>query len=104
MLRLALSIGYNLIVRLIFRTGIADHQCGFKAMNKKTASQLMTQTSNDRFVFDTELIVRAKKMRIPVEEIQIDWIERRRKKANGRWIRTTIEMMHDLIVFRGKLK
>lgn len=103
-LRLALSVGYNLIVRLIFRTGIVDHQCGFKAMNKKIASQLMTQTSNDRFVFDTELIVRAKKMSIPVEEIQIDWIERRQKKANGRWIRTTIEMMHDLIIFRGKLK
>lgn len=102
-LRLALSIGYNLIVRLIFRTGIADHQCGFKAMNKKVARKLIAQTSNDGFVFDTELIVRAKRSGIPVEEIQIDWAERRPKRANTRWLRTSFEMMKDLTVLKENL-
>jgi glycosyltransferase involved in cell wall biosynthesis len=102
-LRLALSIGYNLIVRLIFRTGIADHQCGFKAMNKKVARKLIAQTSNDGFVFDTELIVRAKRSGIPVEEIQIDWAERRPKRANTRWLRTSFEMMRDLTVLKENL-
>jgi glycosyltransferase involved in cell wall biosynthesis len=102
-LRLALSIGYNLIVRLIFRTGIADHQCGFKAMNKKVARKLITQTSNDGFVFDTELIVRAKRSGIPVEEIQIGWAERRPKRANTRWLRTSFEMMKDLTVLKENL-
>jgi len=101
--RLTLSIGYNLIVRLIFRTGIRDHQCGFKAMRKEVAKQLIAKTSNDGFVFDTELIVRAKKMGIPVEEVEIDWIERRPKRANTKWLRTSIEMMKDLIVLKENL-
>jgi glycosyltransferase involved in cell wall biosynthesis len=102
-LRLALSIGYNLIVRLIFRTGITDHQCGFKAMNKKVARKLIAQTLNDGFVFDTELIVRARRSGIPVEEIEIDWAERRPKRANTRWLRTSFEMMKDLTVLKEKL-
>jgi hypothetical protein len=92
-----------LIVRLIFRTGIRDHQCGFKAMRKEVAKQLIAKTSNDGFVFDTELIVRAKKMGIPVEEVEIDWIERRPKRANTKWLRTSIEMMKDLIVLKENL-
>ncbi len=102
-LRLTLSIGYNLLARLIFRTGIGDHQCGFKAMKKKVAEQLIANTSNDGFVFDTELIVRAKKSGIPVEEVQIEWAERRPKKANTKWLRTSIEMMKDLIVLKENL-
>jgi glycosyltransferase involved in cell wall biosynthesis len=102
-LRLALSVGYNLIVRLFFRTGITDHQCGFKAMNKKVAKKLIAQTSNDGFVFDTELIVRAKKSGTPVEEIQIDWTERRLKRANAKWLRTSFEMLKDLTVLKENL-
>jgi hypothetical protein len=102
-LRLTLSIGYNLMVRLIFRTGIRDHQCGLKAVKKKVAKKLIAKTSNNRFVFDTELIVRAKKLGIPVEEIQIDWTERRPKRANTKWLRTSIEMMKDLIVLKENL-
>lgn len=102
-LRLTISAGYNLIARLIFRTGITDHQCGLKAMNMRVAKKLIAETSNNRFVFDTELIVRAEKAGIPVEEIQIDWTEKRSKRANTKWVRMTIEMMKDLIVLKENL-
>jgi glycosyltransferase involved in cell wall biosynthesis len=102
-LRLTISVGYNLIARLIFRTGIRDHQCGLKAMKKTVAEELIAKTSNNRFVFDTELIVRAKKLGIPVEQIQIDWAERRPKRGNTKWLRTSIEMMKDLVVLKESL-
>lgn len=102
-LRLTISVGYNLMARLIFGTGIEDHQCGLKAMRKKVAEKLIAKTSNNRFVFDTELIVRAKRLSIPVEEIQIDWAERRPKRANTKWLKTSIEMMKDLVVLKESL-
>jgi len=103
-LRLTLSMGYNMLARLFFRTGITDHQCGFKAMKKKVAKQLIAQTSNDGFVFDTELIVRAKRLGIPIKEVQVDWVERRPKRANTKWLRASFEMMKDLIVLKENLR
>ncbi len=102
-LRLMLSLGYNFVVRLVFRTGVRDHQCGFKAMSKKVASKLMSQTMSNRFVFDTELIVLAKKLGVPVEEVQIGWIDRRPRSANIKWVRIAIQMMKDLLLFNRNL-
>jgi glycosyltransferase involved in cell wall biosynthesis len=102
-LRLIMSVGYNLIVRAVFRTGIADHQCGFKAMNKRVAKKLTGNTMNDKFVFDTELIVRARRSGIVVEEAQIDWAEKRSRKANIKWMKVATRMMKDLVVLKSSL-
>ncbi len=99
-LRLLLSLGYNLIVRLVFGTGVTDHQCGFKAMSKTVARMLMAETANNGFVFDTELIVVAKKLGVPIEEVGIDWVERRSRSANGKWMRATLEMLRELVLLR----
>ena len=99
-LRLLLSLGYNLIVRLVFGTGVTDHQCGFKAMSKTVARRLMAETANNGFVFDTELIVVAKKLGVPIQEVGIDWVERRSRSANGKWMRATLEMLRELVLLR----
>jgi glycosyltransferase involved in cell wall biosynthesis len=99
-LRTVLSLGYNLVVRLVFRTGIKDHQCGFKAMKREIAERLIAQAMNDGFVFDTELIVLATKLGIPIEEVQVDWIDRRPRISNVKWLRTTVEMMKDIAILK----
>lgn len=100
-LRVMLSLGYNLAVRLFFRTGVRDHQCGFKAMNKDVAKCLMSQTRNDRFVFDTELVVLAKRLGIPIDEVQIEWVDRRPRCSNIKWIRAIPEMLKDVVILNG---
>lgn len=98
--RLVLSLGYNTIVRMFFRTGIKDHQCGFKAMKKEVAVKLMAQTLNNRFVFDTELIVLARRLGIPIKEVQVDWIDRRPRTANIKWMKAVAGMIKDVMILK----
>lgn len=75
--RVVLSLVYNILVRALFRTGVRDHQCGFKAMKTDTARKLMAGIRNDGFVFDTELIVRARRLGVPVRRLLIKWADNR---------------------------
>ena len=76
--RTLFSLGYNLFVRVLFLDGVHDHQCGFKAMSRK-ASQSLRDTRSDGFFFDTEMIVRCKKLGFPVVEVGVEWAETKRK-------------------------
>jgi glycosyltransferase involved in cell wall biosynthesis len=68
---------YNNLVRLLFRTGISDHQCGLKTLSPKASAIALTCESND-FFFDTELIIRCKKANIPVTEYNAMWTENKK--------------------------
>jgi len=97
--RTILSLGYNSVVRLLFRTGVADHQCGFKGLRNADARVLFEQVVDDGFLFDTELILRAKKFGLPIKRIPVNWKERR---PGGRLqlspLTTTLKMGVGLIV------
>jgi glycosyltransferase involved in cell wall biosynthesis len=99
-LRVMLSLGYNTLVRLLFQTGVKDHQCGLKVMNADVARRLVDKIKNDGYVFDTELIVLAKKLNIQVQQVQVRWVGGRPRKSNLRWVRIGFAMMKDLITLR----
>ena len=44
LLRVMLSVAYNTCASAMFRTGVKDHQCGFKAMRADDARSLMNET------------------------------------------------------------
>ncbi|OGX26883.1 MAG: hypothetical protein A3D10_05635 [Omnitrophica WOR_2 bacterium RIFCSPHIGHO2_02_FULL_48_11] len=78
-----ISVIYNFVVRLLFRTGIADHMCGFKAFRREVILKLVEEMGYDhsleRGIFwDTELLIRARRRGYRVKEIPIWWIERRK--------------------------
>ena len=75
--RTILSLGYNSLARLLFRTGVDDHQCGFKGLRSADARVLFERVVDDGFLFDTELILRAKKFGLPIKRIPVKWKERR---------------------------
>lgn len=77
MLRRLLSTGYNALVRLLFRTSIRDHQCGLKILAMDFAREVLPRIRCDGFLFDTELIVQARRMKVPVESVRVDWVENR---------------------------
>ena len=100
LLRVMLSVAYNTCVRAMFRTGVRDHQCGFKAMRTDVARKLMTETKNDGFVFDTELIVLATKRGVPVRKVPVKWTSNRPKRSNLKWLKIGVTMMKDLIMLK----
>ena len=81
-LRRAISILYNRLVRVMFSTGVTDHQCGFKAFNRKAVSAAIQHTNEDSWVWDTEVIVVLKRLNFRIGEIDIAWKEKKYKRTS----------------------
>jgi glycosyltransferase AglD len=95
------SLTYNLLVRLIFRDGVRDHQCGFKAMSHEVAEFLRENLKSQGFFLDTEMILLCKMHGVPVTEIGVDWIEVRKRNAHGvRLFRDSTKLAIELLRFR----
>jgi glycosyltransferase involved in cell wall biosynthesis len=77
--RTLFSLTYNLFVRMLFLDGIHDHQCGFKVMSREVAEAVLSNIKSDGYFFDTEMIVRCKKLGFPVVEVGVKWSEKRKK-------------------------
>lgn len=79
--RLIISVLYNVCIRLIFRTNIRDHMCGFKAFKRDVILKLVEEMGYDKSLkrgifWDTELLVRAHRHGYKIKEIPIWWRER----------------------------
>jgi glycosyltransferase involved in cell wall biosynthesis len=72
---------YNFIIRLLFRTGIKDHQCGFKAFNRIALLQIIDQVKAEHWFWDTEILVKASKKGYKIKEIPVEWKERETTKV-----------------------
>jgi len=99
--RIVLSMGYNALVRLLFRTGIRDHQCGLKVLAMDFARGVLPKVRCDGFLFDTELIVHAKRMKVLVENVRVDWMENR-PRGTSKIIpfRAMLTLAVDLVILR----
>lgn len=73
--REVLSRGYNLIVKALFMARFSDAQCGFKAIRRDAAHQILPLVRDTGFFFDTELLVLAGRLGYRVTEIPIGWVE-----------------------------
>jgi hypothetical protein len=76
-LRRLTSQAYNDLVRLLFQTGVHDHQCGFKSFSRLLVERLAVEARSDSWFWDTEVIVLAKRMGFKIKEIPIHWTEKK---------------------------
>jgi hypothetical protein len=67
------SRGYNALVRLFLRSGLRDHQCGFKAFSREAFEVLSTQVEDSHWFWDTEMLVRAQREGFRVAEFPVEW-------------------------------
>lgn len=86
--RTLFSMTYNLLVRTLFLDNIHDHQCGFKAMRREVAEALGDVKANG-FFFDTEMILRCKKLGFPISEVAVEWSENRARSTSK------VRLLHD---------
>ncbi len=80
-LRRAASIAYNSFVRILFQTGVHDHQCGFKSFSRKLVELLSIEARSDTWFWDTEVIVLARKSGFRIKEISVHWTEKKGSKT-----------------------
>ncbi len=66
---------YNLMTKVSHFTRISDMQCGFKAISRRAAHELVPLVENNEWFFDTELLLLAEKFGYRIKEIPVRWVE-----------------------------
>lgn len=70
-----ISRSYNKILHAALRVQFTDAQCGFKAVTREAAAQLLPQIRDDGWFFDTELLVLAGRAGLRTHEVPVDWVD-----------------------------
>jgi len=66
---------FNLIVQISLGLwGIWDTQCGFKGMTGKAVQDILPKCKIDRWAFDPEILIIAKKIGYKIKEVPVYWI------------------------------
>jgi putative flippase GtrA len=66
---------YNLLLRGTLSARFSDAQCGFKAIRKDVADQLLPLVQDTGWFFDTELLVLAQRAGLRIHEVPVDWVD-----------------------------
>lgn len=73
--REVISRAYNYLVKAFFFTKFSDAQCGFKAISRKAAQELLPKVEDTGWFFDTELLVIAEKKGYRIFDLPVSWVE-----------------------------
>jgi hypothetical protein len=89
---------FNLIVQfMVGLWGIWDTQCGFKAMTKKSALEVLPRCQIDRFAFDPEILILAKKKGYKIKEVPVYWKNDARSTVKFKWM---VKMLLEVLQIR----
>lgn len=86
--RLIASKGFNLMTRLLLKSEIKDHQCGFKAFKRKPLFDILDEVKDEHWFWDTEMLVRAQREGYKIKEFSVRW-------RCGR--NTTVDLKKDVV-------
>jgi putative flippase GtrA len=93
-LREVTSRGYNLLIAALFRPGFTDAQCGFKAISRRAARDLLPRVQDTNWFFDTELLLLAHRHGYRVAQVPVQWIDDPDSRVNV--IATVVEDLKGL--------
>ncbi|KAF8902395.1 glycosyltransferase family 2 protein [Gymnopilus junonius] len=99
LLRNILMYGLHTILRIVGVGHIRDTQCGFKLFSRSAAQQIFPAQHLPTWIFDVELLLLAKQLRIPVAEVPIEWHEVAGSKLNV--VTASLQMLRDLLIVRA---
>jgi glycosyltransferase involved in cell wall biosynthesis len=69
------SRSYNLIIKAMFFTRFKDAQCGFKAISRKAAQELIPNVKDQAWFFDSELLILGEKGGFRIKDLPVEWVD-----------------------------
>ena len=90
---------FNLMVQVLVLRGIIDTQCGFKLMRAEVGRDIAAYQRIDRFSFDVEMILVARRLGYRDIDVPVKWINSRGSRVHA--VKDSFNMLLDL--FRIKL-
>jgi len=92
---------FNLMVQMIVGLwGIWDTQCGFKALSREAAENILPRCQINRWAFDPEILAVGKRIGYKIKEAPVVWINDLDSRVK---MRSTIKMALDLVKIRFNL-
>ena len=89
---------FNLLVQFVCGLwGVWDTQCGFKAITKKCVDDVVSQCKINRFAFDPEMLIVARRMGYKIKEVPVTWFN---DAASTVKLKNMIKMGIDLLKIR----
>ncbi|MGA9278242.1 glycosyltransferase [Ilumatobacter sp.] len=70
-----ISMGYNLLLRVLFAVRFRDAQCGFKAARTDVIQMVLPAVVDETWFFDAELLLLAEHNGLRIHEVPVDWID-----------------------------
>lgn len=64
---------FRLAVKKVFSVPFEDTQCGFKAYRGNVARQLFAGLQTDGFMFDLEILMKARRQKLSIGELPVAW-------------------------------
>ena len=92
------SRGFIFLIKVFFFSKLSDTQCGFKAITRQAARELLPLVQNEEWFFDTELLLLAEKGGYRVKDVPVRWIEDPDSRVNVR--KTVLEDLQGLARMR----
>ena len=100
-LRILMSKCFGLLSHMI--SGLPyDTQCGIKAYRRQAARAIFSRCTTDGFSFDFEVLMRADKLGLKVEQLPVSVINFRESKVNV--VRDSARMFRDVFRIRKKVR
>lgn len=93
---------FNTLTRFLGIPGVSDTQCGFKCFRGETVQDLFEGQTIDGFGFDVEVLYRARRAGLVIQEIGVDWYYRELSKV--RPVRDSLAMTRDLLRMRWRYR
>jgi len=100
--REVLSRAYNTLVKMMFMNRFSDAQCGFKALRREVALELLPLVENTRWFFDTELLLLAERLGYRIFEVPVEWTDDLDSRVNI--LTTALEDVRGLLRIRLRRK
>ena len=91
---------YNRLIRWTMHTKFVDAQCGFKAIRRDVAQQLLPHVKDTAWFFDTELLIKAEYEGYMIHEEPVEWIEDTDSRVHI--VKTAVEDIKGLSRVRGE--
>jgi len=92
--RILMGKVYNLFIRLFFRLGVRDVNCGFQLSNKKVLAAI--QVKSKGAIFPAEFLIRAKKKNFKIMEVGINHYPRISGYATGGRLKVIMSAVKEL--------
>jgi dolichyl-phosphate beta-glucosyltransferase len=101
-LRRTMGQGFNAILGRLGLAEFRDTQCGFKAFRRDAARQIFERQQIDGFAFDVEVLLLARKLRLPIADLPVEWINSPESKVHI--LHDSLRMLYDIIRLRWRLR